>query len=116
MNCETGFWHSFGLRWVPVSMRIRGELAIGAHFRATDSHEGGTVKAHRYRCSAAIWTGSRIASSANVPETSSVVSAIGLPCLTGRLAKPQLPFCFVNQSLLMLALWGCGRRLSVVQA
>jgi hypothetical protein len=26
-------------------LRIRGELAIGAHLRATDSHEGRTVKA-----------------------------------------------------------------------
>jgi hypothetical protein len=32
MNCETGFLHSFGLRWVPASMRIRGEFAIGCIF------------------------------------------------------------------------------------
>jgi hypothetical protein len=31
-------------------------------------------------------------------------------------AGPQLLFCFSNQSLLMLALWSCGRRASVVQA
>ena len=31
-------------------------------------------------------------------------------------AEPQLPFRFPNQCLLMLALWSCGRRRSVVQA
>src|ERR1700730_13232305 len=31
-------------------------------------------------------------------------------------AGPQLLFRFSNQSLLMLALWSCGRRASVVQA
>jgi hypothetical protein len=30
--------------------------------------------------------------------------------------EPQLPFRFPNQCLLMLALWSCGRRRSVVQA
>ena len=37
MNGETGFLHSFGVWSVPVCLlRIRGELAIGAHLRATD--------------------------------------------------------------------------------
>ena len=36
--------------------------------------------------------------------------------LTGPPAEPQLLFCFINQSLLMLALWSCGRRARVVQA
>src|SRR6267378_1987257 len=31
-------------------------------------------------------------------------------------AEPQLLFRFLNQCLLMLALWSCGRRVSVVQA
>src|SRR5258705_13519480 len=30
--------------------------------------------------------------------------------------EPQLLFCLINQCLLMLALWSCGRRSSVVQA
>src|SRR5258705_9738696 len=30
--------------------------------------------------------------------------------------EPQLLFCYINQTLLMLALWSCGRRASVVQA
>jgi hypothetical protein len=77
---------------------------------------GGTVKARPYRCSAAIWTGSRIASSADVPERRALLHRGGSRCLTGPPAEPQLLFCFINQSLLMLALWSCGRRVSVVQA
>src|SRR6266446_10838662 len=37
-------------------------------------------------------------------------------CLNGPPAEPQLLFRFINQCLLMLALWSCGRRGSVVQA
>src|SRR5436309_4074508 len=37
-------------------------------------------------------------------------------CLTGPAAEPQLLFHFINQCLLTLALWSCGRRVSVVQA
>ena len=37
MNCETGFWS------VPVCLlRIRGELAIGVHLRATDLYAVGS--------------------------------------------------------------------------
>ena len=44
MNCETGFLHSFGVWSVPVCLlRIRGELAIGAHLRATDLYAVGSV-------------------------------------------------------------------------
>ena len=50
------------------------------------------------------------------PETSSVAWASLLRCLTGLTAQPQLLFCLINQCLLMLALWSCGRRSSVVQA
>ena len=56
---------------------------MGADRAPQTSHEGGTVKALPYRCSAAIWTGSRIASSANVPETSSVASQAGSRCRIG---------------------------------
>ena len=44
MNCETGFLHSFGVWSVPVCrlLRIRGELAIGAHLRATDLYAVGS--------------------------------------------------------------------------
>src|SRR5438128_11882842 len=38
MNCETGFLHSFG---AGRCLRIRGELAIGAHLRATDLYSVG---------------------------------------------------------------------------
>jgi hypothetical protein len=37
-------------------------------------------------------------------------------CFIGPPAEPQLLFCFINQGLLMLTLWSCGRRASVVQA
>src|SRR5438067_12625168 len=37
MNGEAGFLHSFG-----ASLRIRGELAIGAHLRATDLYSVGS--------------------------------------------------------------------------
>ncbi len=39
MNCETGFLHSFG---AGRCLRIRGELAIGAHLRATDLYAVGS--------------------------------------------------------------------------
>jgi len=45
-----------------------------------------------------------------LPHKRAPVAALVLP---GRAAAP---FCFSNQSLLMLALWSCGRRASVVQA
>src|SRR5437660_9840851 len=44
MNCDRGFLHSFSVWTVPVSLlRIRGELAIGAHLRATDLYSVGSV-------------------------------------------------------------------------
>ena len=43
MNCERGFLHSFSVWTVPVCLlRIRGELAIGAHLRATDLYAVGS--------------------------------------------------------------------------
>src|SRR6516164_4120731 len=68
-------------------------------------------------CSAAIWVRSRIASPENVPQTSSVASPPLFP-LPHRslLPEPQLLFPILNRCLLMLALWSCGRRGSVVQA
>src|SRR6266446_5308601 len=36
MNCDRGFLHSFGVWGCLSASRIRGELAIGAHLRATD--------------------------------------------------------------------------------
>jgi hypothetical protein len=39
MNGETGFLHSFG---AGRCLRIRGELAIGAHLRATDLYTVGS--------------------------------------------------------------------------
>ena len=43
MNCDRGFLHSFSVWTVPVSLlRIRGELAIGAHLRATDLYAVGS--------------------------------------------------------------------------
>src|ERR1700746_2789222 len=58
----------------------------------------------------------RIASPRNVPETSSVASPSMLPLPHWPPAGPQLLFHFINQCLLMLALWSCGRRPCVVQA
>ena len=40
-----GLLHSFGLRWVRVSMRIRGKLAIGCIFVPHTSHEGNWCQA-----------------------------------------------------------------------
>jgi hypothetical protein len=37
-------------------------------------------------------------------------------CLTDLVVEPRLPFSILNQFLLTLALWSCGRRVSVVQA
>src|SRR6266478_1503853 len=37
-------------------------------------------------------------------------------CLTAPRAEPLLLFFVINQCLLMLALWSCGRRAGVVQA
>src|SRR5260370_38511658 len=43
MKCERGFLHSFSVWTVPVCLlRIRGELAIGAHLRATDLYTVGS--------------------------------------------------------------------------
>lgn len=58
----------------------------------------------------------RIASPRNVPNASSVASPSMLPLPHWPPAGPQLLFHFINQCLLMLALWSCGRRASVVQA
>src|SRR5437588_12423285 len=58
----------------------------------------------------------RIASPRNVPKTSSVASPSMLPLPRWPPAEPQLLFDFINQCLLMLALWSCGRRPCVVQA
>ena len=42
MNCDGAFCiASFGLRWVPGLQRIRGELAMGAHLRATNLYAVG---------------------------------------------------------------------------
>ena len=58
----------------------------------------------------------RIASSANVPETSSVASPSVLPLPQSILRPAPAPLLNPNQCLLMLALWSCGRRAGVVQA
>jgi hypothetical protein len=43
MTCDRGFLHSFSVWTVPVRLlRIRGELAIGAHLRATDLYAVGS--------------------------------------------------------------------------
>jgi hypothetical protein len=40
MNCDRGFLHSFGV-YRACLLRSRGELAIGAHLRATDLYAVG---------------------------------------------------------------------------
>ena len=95
MNSQMGFSSKLRRLTAPVCVTIRGELAIGAHlFAPHTSHEGGAVKARPYRCRAAIWTRSRIASSANVPETSSVASPIGLPSPHWSCGRAAAPFLF----------------------
>ena len=51
-----------------------------------------------------------------LPRRRALPDQAGSRCLTSPPAVPQLLFCFNNQTLLMLALWSCGRRASVVQA
>ena len=87
-------------------MRVNSSLPCPVAHRSAGS---ATVPANRQ-------DEKRIASPANVPETSSVASPSVLPLPHGPPAEPQLLFCFINQGLLMLALWSCGRRASVVQA
>ena len=58
----------------------------------------------------------RIASSANVPETSSVASPSVLPLPQSILRPAPAPLLNPKSCLLMLALWSCGRRAGVVQA
>ena len=41
MNCDRGFLHNFSPDGACLSLRIRGELAIGAHLRATDLYAVG---------------------------------------------------------------------------
>jgi hypothetical protein len=44
MNCDTGFLHKFRVWTVPrYLLRIRGELAIGAHLRATHLYTVGPL-------------------------------------------------------------------------
>jgi hypothetical protein len=45
MNGETGFLHSVGFWWCLCVglLRIRGELAIGVHLRATDLYTVGSL-------------------------------------------------------------------------
>jgi len=42
MNCDRGFLHSFGVSRC-LSAEVRGELAIGAHLRATNLYAVGPV-------------------------------------------------------------------------
>ena len=89
---------------------------MGRIFAPHTSHEGGTVKAPPYRCSAAIWTGAVLPISESSRDVECcLTSGLPLPHWSFQ-AGPQLLFRFSNQSLLMLALWSCGRRASVVQA
>ena len=91
-------------------------MTLGRIFAPHTSHEGGTVKAPPYRCSAAIWTGAVLPISESSRDVECcLTSGLPLPHWSFQ-AGPQLLFRFSNQSLLMLALWSCGRRASVVQA
>jgi hypothetical protein len=72
---------------------IASAKKAGGHGSGT-SHEGGTVKGRGYRWSAAVWTGSRIASSADVPETSSVALLIVLPMVHWSSGRAAAPFLF----------------------
>src|SRR5205823_7003928 len=48
MTCDRGFLHSFTVWTVPVCLlRIRGELAIGVHLRATDLYTVGSFDPDR---------------------------------------------------------------------
>ena len=119
MNGETGFCIASGSgRSLSVGLlRIRGELAIGALFVPQTSHEGRDRQGSALMMWPAMWIGSRIAASANVSETSShrLITRAPVGSLGLRPGRSSL-FCFIKQCLLMLALWSCGRRGSVVQA
>src|SRR5437763_17062840 len=62
-----GFLHSFGI-WAVPPLMIRGELAIGCSFVPQTHMRIGPSRLRVYRCGAAIWMVSRIASSANAPR------------------------------------------------
>src|SRR6516165_10004609 len=116
MNCETGFSRTS----VSVGARRSVENPRGARHWGTSScyrlhMRVGLSSLRLYRYSAAIWIGSRIASSANVPTRQALPEQA---CFVAHLScgQTQLLFCLINQCLLMLALWSCGRRGSVVQA
>ena len=88
---------------------------MGHIFVPQTSHEGGTVKV-------AVIDGARQSQEAVLPHRRMFPRRRALPhqscsqCFIGPPAAPQLLFCFINQGLLMLTLWSCGRRASVVQA
>ena len=94
MNREMGFSLKLWRLTAPICVMIRGELPLGRIFAPHTSHEGGTVKAPPYRCSAAIWTGAvlphqRIFPRRRVlPHKRAPVAALVLP---GRAAAP-FPF------------------------
>jgi hypothetical protein len=101
-------------------IRLRDDRRGARHwahlFAPQTSHEGGAVKARACRYRRGNLEGKAYCLIGEGFRNSSVASSIGLPLLTGAPAEPQLVFCFINQSLLRLALWSCGRRVSVVQA
>ena len=74
------------------------------------SHEGGAVKARPYRCRRQSGQEAVLPHRRMFPRRRALPHQSGSRRLTGPRAEPQLLFCFINQSLLMLALWSCGRR------
>ena len=95
---------------INVCVIIRGELAIGRIFAPRTSHEGGAVKARPYRCRRQSGQEAVLPHRRTFPRRRALPHQSGSRRLTGPRAEPQLLFCFINQSLLMLALWSCGRR------
>jgi len=107
MNSAMGF--SFRSSGVCV-MIIRGELAMGASSRRTLHMRVGLsrlalIDVWRQSGQEAVLPHRRM-----FPRRRALPHQSGSRRLTGPPAEPQLLFCFINQSLLMLALWSCGRR------
>ena len=116
MNCDRGLFALASASDGACLLRIRGSSPLAHLLTRQTSHEGGAVKARACRYRRGNLEGKAYCLIGEGFRNSSVASSIGLPLLTGAPAEPQLVFCFINQSLLRLALWSCGRRVSVVQA
>ena len=93
MNREMGLFEALASDGAYQCLRDHPRGAIGRIFAPHTSHEGGAVKARPYRCRRHL-DKKPIGSSANIPETSSVASPIGLPLPHWSSGRAAAPFPF----------------------